>query len=85
MLVIEASLAAAWGLRLRKGVAELRSVVAAQVGPVGAEMARLRELAESRRRLSAPHRWVWHWYRHPLTEAYRESRRLRARRERAAG
>lgn len=72
-------------LRVRRRWRELQVALRTGMVPIRAELRRSRELAVERHELSRPHRFLWRWYQHPLTEAYFRSRRLRrARLERAA-
>ncbi len=71
--------------RVRRRWQELHATVSAGVLPIRAELRRMEALAVERRQLSRPHRFIWRWYRHPLTQALREARhRRKVRLERAA-
>jgi hypothetical protein len=63
--------------RVRRRWRELQATARSELLPVLEELRRRRKLTAERQELSRPHRFVWRWYRHPLTSAYRESRRLR--------
>jgi hypothetical protein len=71
-------------VRVRRRWRELQATLRAELAPISAELRRREELAAARRELSRPHRLFWRLYHHPLTQAYRQSRRMRrARLERA--
>jgi hypothetical protein len=63
--------------RVRRRWRELQETIESERQAIAVELERRRALAAERDRLSRPHHFVWRWYRHPLTQAYQEARRLR--------
>ena len=69
VILVEASVAAAWSVRLARQGRALAAVLERERGSVQADVARLQETLEETRRLWEPWRRALRWLRHPLVAA----------------
>jgi len=80
LILAEAALAAVMLRRARRLVHSLIETGTSEAEAIEAALSRLQLAGIERRSLLRPHSRVWRWYRHPLAQAYRQSRRRRAAR-----
>jgi hypothetical protein len=76
-VVVEAILAAVWGVAVARRSMKLSERLQAERGVLNADMERLRLSIEEMKRLWRPYRTVLRWLGHPLTIALLQSYRRR--------
>lgn len=79
LVIAETVIGALMVAGLRRRARLLAAIRRHEVQPIREALAKLRATSEDRSMLARPHRRAWRWYRHPLAQAYRESRRRRQR------
>jgi hypothetical protein len=72
-IVVEAVLAAVWGMRVSRNARRLAERIESERGMIEADIARLRLAIEETRRLWKPYRRILRWLRHPLVAALLQS------------
>ena len=68
-IVVEAVLAAVWGMRIGRSSRRLAELIDTERGLIESDVARLRLAVEETKRLWKPYRRVLRWLRHPLVRA----------------
>jgi hypothetical protein len=76
-IVVEAVLAAIWGMAVAKGAVKLSERLNSERGMLQADLAMLRLALEETERLWRPYRTIMRWVSHPLTIALLGSYRRR--------
>ena len=72
-IVVEAVLAAVWGMAVAKRTRALQERIETERGMIEADLKRLQDALEETRRLWRPFRRALRWLRHPLTIALMQS------------
>jgi hypothetical protein len=72
-IVVEAALAAAWGVAVAKRTLKLTELLTTERAMLESDLEKLRLAMEETRRLWRPYRRILRWLRHPLTIALWQS------------
>jgi hypothetical protein len=72
-IVVEAALAAAWGVVVAKRTLKLTELLTTERAMLESDLEKLRLAIEENRRLWRPYRRILRWLRHPLTIALWQS------------